>query len=66
MSARPGVRAKRGIADARPLVYSYVHLICSVWHPELQFSSAQHLSTVEGLQLIPAKRRGVVSSLCAH
>ncbi|ORY92456.1 hypothetical protein BCR35DRAFT_297872 [Leucosporidium creatinivorum] len=43
---------------------NYVHLLCSVWHPEIKFSSPQHLSVVEGIAMIPSRRREVQCVLC--
>lgn len=45
-----------------PRSSSYVHLICSVWHPEIRFTKSPYV-VAEAVCLIPDKRRLQVSTL---
>lgn len=38
------------------LVYSYVHLLCAVYHPELRFTEPSRLEIVEGFASLPQRR----------
>lgn len=37
-------------------VYSYVHLLCAVYHPELRFTEPSRLEIVEGFASLPQRR----------
>lgn len=43
---------------------SYVHLLCAVWHRELQLGAPAIVSPVEAFTLLPPQRQQAVCTLC--
>lgn len=47
--------------DSFPFFYSYIHLLCAVYHPELKFTEPSRLEIVEGFASLPQRRAKEVS-----
>ncbi|KAG8625127.1 hypothetical protein KVT40_006878 [Elsinoe batatas] len=45
---------------------NWVHVLCSVWTPEIKFSNARKLERAEGFGTIPAARYEAICKLCKN
>ena len=43
---------------------SWVHTLCSIFHPDVQYADAGLLRTVEGVSTIPAQKWSAMCNIC--